>query len=364
MAVSTPQLTKKMPESAQNYGSTSDRAMHQSFMRKTQRIVEKIFHESCKELIVKHPMFESALSQIIAVEDDTQMKVRNRQEWNQKQRLMHAQTVKNGKSQFKHNTNMMSAGGAGPMQSTDPSQQIAETVVNVHIDVKSYKEHSDMLNEIQTSYKGLIDENKKLWHRIGLLKSQHDKETSALKHTQFVQADKDMQALQMYRQQRNQARLGGLPDRSDEALDEYQNKIVPVEFFDPLEGIDKELREELNVKLAKVRNQFQELLETNLKTVDKLKDKIKLMNDLSPDAYSIANLSLVEIFLGIAKKENDPARIWKALKKAYGEDYFLTVVEEQYGKRFVANYNALYSEVDKVKEQADKEFAEIEETYK
>ena len=74
------------------------------------------------------------------------------------------------------------------------------------------------------------------------------------------------------------------------------------------------------------------------------------MNDLSPDAYSIANLSLVEIFLGIAKKENDPARIWKALKKAYGEDYFLTVVEEQYGKRFVANYNALYSEVDKVKE--------------
>lgn len=85
------------------------------------------------------------------------------------------------------------------------------------------------------------------------------------------------------------------------------------------------------------------------------------MNDLCPDAYAIANLSLVEIFLGTAKKESDPARIWKALKRAYGSDYFITVVEEQYGQRFVANYNALYNEVNKVKEQADFEFKEIEE---
>ena len=79
------------------------------------------------------------------------------------------------------------------------------------------------------------------------------------------------------------------------------------------------------------------------------------MNELCPEAYSIANLSLVEIFMGCQKKENDPARIWKALKRAYGSDYFITVVEEQYGQRFVANYNALYNEVNKVKEQADNE---------
>ena len=72
------------------------------------------------------------------------------------------------------------------------------------------------------------------------------------------------------------------------------------------------------------------------------------MNDLSPDAYSVANLSVLDIFRGCAKKETDPARIWIALKKAYSEDYFINVVEEQYGQRFVANYNALYLEVNKV----------------
>ena len=91
----------------------------------------------------------------------------------------------------------------------------------------------------------------------------------------------------------------------------------------------------------------------NTKTVDKLQNRITLMNKLSPDAYSIANLSLVECCIGIAKKESDPGRIWKALNRSFGEDYFIAVVEEQYGKRFVANYNALYNEVNKVQEEAD-----------
>lgn len=36
-------------------------------------------------------------------------------------------------------------------------------------------------------------------------------------------------------------------------------------------------------------------------------------------------------------------------------------VEEQYGKRFVANYNALYSEVKKVHNQAIREMEKLEE---
>ena len=84
------------------------------------------------------------------------------------------------------------------------------------------------------------------------------------------------------------------------------------------------------------------------------------MNELATDAYSIANLSLLEIFKGCAMKETDPAKVWKCLKKAYSEDYFVNVVEEQYGTRFVANYNALYTEVDKVKKQADREIEKVE----
>ena len=51
------------------------------------------------------------------------------------------------------------------------------------------------------------------------------------------------------------------------------------------------------------------------------------MNDLSPDAYSVANLGLIEIFMGVQKKEKDAGRVWKALKIAYGEEYFIGPVE-------------------------------------
>lgn len=81
-----------------------------------------------------------------------------------------------------------------------------------------------------------------------------------------------------------------------------------------------------------------------MRTVDKLNNKIKLMNDLAPEAYGIANLSLTEIFQGCAKKERDPELVWRALNRAYeryNKDYFINVVEEKYGRRFVSNYNAL-----------------------
>lgn len=126
--------------------------------------------------------------------------------------------------------------------------------VNVHLDLKSYHQHSDRLKEIFNSYEGLINENKSLRERLNKLKAAHDKETAVMKQTQFLQADRDMKALQEYRARRNEKRLGGIPDRSDEALDDMQQKIVPVEWFDALEGIDESTKKELNFKLARVRN--------------------------------------------------------------------------------------------------------------
>jgi len=51
----------------------------------------------------------------------------------------------------------------------------------------------------------------------------------------------------------------------------------------------------------------------------------------------------------LAKVESDPNKIWKFLDSAYGTDYFLAVIERVYGKRFAKDYDALYTEIDKVK---------------
>ena len=55
-------------------------------------------------------------------------------------------------------------------------------------------------------------------------------------------ADRDMKFLQEWRLKRNKERQGGIPDRSDDTLEDNETKIVPVEWFDSLEGIDPELQ--------------------------------------------------------------------------------------------------------------------------
>jgi hypothetical protein len=40
------------------------------------------------------------------------------------------------------------------------------------------------------------------------------------------------------------------------------------------------------------------------------------------------------------------------MNDAYGSDFFLAPVERQYGRRFARDYDALHSEVDKVKDEA------------
>jgi hypothetical protein len=87
--------------------------------------------------------------------------------------------------------------------------------------------------------------------------------------------------------------------------------------------------------------------------------KIYLFNKLSPDAYSLINLTLERIFTDLAKVESDPNKIWKCLEQAYGTDYFLAVIERVYGKRFAKDYDALYTEIDKVKQEAKFHFERV-----
>lgn len=87
--------------------------------------------------------------------------------------------------------------------------------------------------------------------------------------------------------------------------------------------------------------------------------KIYLFNKLSPNAYSLINLTLEEIFADLAKIETDPNRIWKCLNEAYGTDYFLAVIERVYGKRFAKDYDALYTEIDKVRSEAKFHFETV-----
>jgi len=136
-------------------------------------------------------------------------------------------------------------------------------------------------------------------------------------------------------------------------VDEEEEKIaIPVDFFDSLKGLDESILNLVNDKIAQIKTIYQERSRMNLRYQESLLRKITYFNKLSPNAYGIVNLTLQEIFESLAVIETDCHRLWKHFNDAYGADFFLAPVERQYGRRFARDYDALHSEVDKVKDEA------------
>ena len=86
-----------------------------------------------------------------------------------------------------------------------------------------------------------------------------------------------------------------LNDR-DRFYEHVPEQVVAVQFFDTLSGLDSTIVQAVNDKIATCRNHYQMLLDKNITENERLRKQIGLLNVLSPDAFSIANLSMMEIF--------------------------------------------------------------------
>jgi len=76
--------------------------------------------------MIDHPMFESALSQVIEAEDETNSKIKRKNDY----------IFKNGGDKF------LDASGKA---------------ISVTLELKSYKQHSSMIREVCMSYESLIE---------------------------------------------------------------------------------------------------------------------------------------------------------------------------------------------------------------
>ena len=159
--------------------------------------------------------------------------------------------------------------------------------------------------------------------------------------------------LNFYKENDHMKRIKTIKRGDFSVLDEEENQVkIHVELFDYIEGIDDDILKMINKKIEDIKQQFEDKAREYIKYQTSLLKKIYLFNKLNPNAYSLVNLSLEEIFTNLAQIEVNPNKIWKYLIEAYGDDYFLAVIERVYGKRFAKDYEALYSEIDKVKQEA------------
>lgn len=199
--------------------------------------------------------------------------------------------------------------------------------------------------KLEQEHKVKVDENTRLRQKV--------KELGALVARMRKGYHKELQHYKELDHLKNSKTKGGSGKNQDSIFDDEEEQMqLQVELFDAIEGLDEEVLAMVNQKILRVKEQYQDKIRDHITYQTSLLKKIYLFNKLSPNAYSIINLSLEEVFRGVAQVESDPNRVWKQLNEAYGTDYFIGVIERVYGKRFARDYDALYTEVDKVKAEA------------
>lgn len=104
-----------------------DAGRQKEYSQVINKLIRKVFSESCKQLMSEHPLLEATISQVICAEGEAKLKEK---------------VKRSGTMSFKH--------GATSKNAELPA-------MNVTLDLKSYMQHSETIKEITNSYESLVE---------------------------------------------------------------------------------------------------------------------------------------------------------------------------------------------------------------
>ena len=119
-------------------------------------------------------------------------------------------------------------------------------------------------------------------------------------------------------------------------------------FFDPSDGIEEEMCNMLNSKIEKVQEKAEVRIESLLEENKSLWTELRNYQLLKPESifiyniyidYSILEMSLTEIFIGISYKTKSPELIWETISSTFSPNFFTPILISQFGDLTSATKN-------------------------
>ena len=106
------------------------------------------------------------------------------------------------------------------------------------------------------------------------------------------------------------------------------SNTLKVHFFDDEKGIDPSVISYLNMKIGMIRQDCEfEIAKMNLK-LKTAESKLKKYELLRPEQYSLMEMSVSDIFEGVAVIEPSAYPVFTALTNAYPQNHFQSVIDE------------------------------------
>ena len=129
---------------------------------------------------------------------------------------------------------------------------------------------------------------------------------------------------------------------------------IESKFYNAVDGLDPKVVEILNQKLSSVKDFFMKQVRLIQHYNDELREKVDMMESMNKDGMKFADMETEKLIERIGMIEdlrresktklrqidpssrtkanmNRPQQIWNMLMSSFGADYFLEVIEEEYG---------------------------------
>ena len=90
----------------------------------------------------------------------------------------------------------------------------------------------------------------------------------------------------------------------------------------------------LNEKLAYAKSQYEKAIGAHENYQQDIIQKIARYEALTPRRYDFATMSVQEMVDTVALLEQNPKQVWEALCKGYSRNFFVEVIEEEFGQMF------------------------------
>lgn len=121
-------------------------------------------------------------------------------------------------------------------------------------------------------------------------------------------------------------------------------------------GLDERICDLLKIKIKQVQVEYVNTINEQKRRIEELSTRIEQYKMLTPKTFALMDLSLDEIFGGVAIIYKDAFEIFDSFEKAFPRDYFVGAIEEKFGAFFDKDMiRRLENEIDRITMKFEKD---------
>ncbi|CDW87972.1 UNKNOWN [Stylonychia lemnae] len=145
-----------------------------------------------------------------------------------------------------------------------------------------------------------------------------------------------------------------------------QFKEIDVRYFDLTEGLPKQYQEIMNLKIQEMKQGYQKILSDLASSNEALYKQVAILDMINKHGIKFKDMNAEHLISRLYRIQKDPQLIWNVLHQFYGDDYFIELIEDEYGispQSYEKLQEQMIESINEFQEQSKFKIKELKDHY-